>query len=55
MFCDFQQKNVVLIEKLEVNNKKAIHQPLGLIDCSVGAGDRSRTNNLLITNQLLCH
>ena len=22
---------------------------------SVGAGDRSRTNNLLITNQLLCH
>ena len=22
---------------------------------SLGAGDRSRTNNLLITNQLLCH
>ncbi len=22
---------------------------------NVGAGDRSRTNNLLITNQLLCH
>ena len=26
-------------------------------ECSkaTGAGDRSRTNNLLITNQLLCH
>ena len=22
---------------------------------TAGAGDRSRTNNLLITNQLLCH
>ena len=28
---------------------------LGSARRSLGAGDRSRTNNLLITNQLLCH
>ena len=28
--------------------------PLGKLP-KFGAGDRSRTNNLLITNQLLCH
>ena len=26
-----------------------------IVNVRVGAGDRSRTNNLLITNQLLCH
>ena len=26
-----------------------------VVNVHVGAGDRSRTNNLLITNQLLCH
>ena len=29
--------------------------PLGNSPMLYGAGDRSRTNNLLITNQLLCH
>ena len=27
----------------------------GSLEVTRGAGDRSRTNNLLITNQLLCH
>ena len=27
----------------------------GILPYKIGAGDRSRTNNLLITNQLLCH
>ncbi len=29
--------------------------PFGHSGIPPGAGDRSRTNNLLITNQLLCH
>ena len=29
--------------------------PFGRSGIPPGAGDRSRTNNLLITNQLLCH
>ena len=29
--------------------------PFGHSGTPPGAGDRSRTNNLLITNQLLCH